>query len=238
MTADHTRDYTCPHCGATKSIVSILSGNTFGGTFWSDCRAFYPMLPQPSPVQRCGKCRHFYYLRDLKPTTGSGYNGTQGELSWEDCKAALRQFQGEWEGKADEEPPAGAKRLLGELSEEDRKMREYTLRLLSLQAFNDTFYRRRHPSFRTSTPEAKPWESDEKLFRENALRLLVLTEGEPSQQLLRIEILRELGQFDEARRLLDAFKPDRNNPEKVANMMRRQVEEGNHAPFIIHGSDN
>ena len=41
----------CPFCGSEKEVMSLVSGNTFGGTVWSDTRREYPMLPEVSPLQ-------------------------------------------------------------------------------------------------------------------------------------------------------------------------------------------
>lgn len=39
---------TCPYCGQTKNIMSLLSGNTFGAQLWSDNKQIAPMLPEIS----------------------------------------------------------------------------------------------------------------------------------------------------------------------------------------------
>lgn len=55
---------TCPHCSGHKHIMSIASGNTFGGTIWSDSKREFPMLPQPSLIQYCPHCGHFFFYED------------------------------------------------------------------------------------------------------------------------------------------------------------------------------
>lgn len=60
---------TCPHCGGHKHIMSIASGNTFGGTIWSDSKRDYPMLPQPSLIQYCPHCGHYFFYEDGKAKT-------------------------------------------------------------------------------------------------------------------------------------------------------------------------
>lgn len=56
----------CPYCKAVKELMSLRSGNTFGGTHWSDTKRIYPMLPQNSDVQKCPSCGKFYFLSDAK----------------------------------------------------------------------------------------------------------------------------------------------------------------------------
>jgi hypothetical protein len=57
---------TCPLCGGHKYISSLASGNTFGATVWSDTKKDYPMLPTPSPVQRCPHCGGYFFYDDAK----------------------------------------------------------------------------------------------------------------------------------------------------------------------------
>ena len=54
----------CPYCKEVKELMSLRSGNTFGGTHWSDTKRIYPMLPQNSDVQKCPSCGKFYFLSD------------------------------------------------------------------------------------------------------------------------------------------------------------------------------
>ena len=57
----------CPHCGGRKYIESISSGNTLQARIWSDYKHEYPMLPHPSPIQRCPKCGKYYFYQDSIP---------------------------------------------------------------------------------------------------------------------------------------------------------------------------
>lgn len=57
---------TCPHCGEHKHIMSINSGNTSGGTVWSDSKHDHPMRPQPSVVQYCPHYCHYFFYEDGK----------------------------------------------------------------------------------------------------------------------------------------------------------------------------
>ena len=49
----------CPFCGGEKEVMSLYSGNTIGGTVWSDTRREYPMLPEVSPIQQCPHCKKY-----------------------------------------------------------------------------------------------------------------------------------------------------------------------------------
>lgn len=88
---------TCPHCGGHKHIMSIASGNTFGGTIWSDSKRDFPMLPQPSVIQYCPHCGHYFFYTDGKPKdVDSGEEDTRknrfGDLSFEQVDAAYDEL--------------------------------------------------------------------------------------------------------------------------------------------------
>ena len=56
----------CPYCQEVKELSSLRSGNTFGGSHWSDTKTIYPMLPKNSDVQKCPGCGNYYFLEDAK----------------------------------------------------------------------------------------------------------------------------------------------------------------------------
>ena len=73
----------CPYCKAVKELMSLRSGNTFGGTHWSDTKRIYPMLPQNSDVQKCPECGKYYFLADAK-TLPSGEDSLKSKRMWLD----------------------------------------------------------------------------------------------------------------------------------------------------------
>ena len=66
MMPSNARLLTCPACGGKKKILSLASGNTFDGEVWSDLKKIYPMLPEPSFVQKCPECGNYYLLSRQK----------------------------------------------------------------------------------------------------------------------------------------------------------------------------
>lgn len=80
---------TCPHCKAEKSLLSLESGNTFGGKQWWDLKTFYPMLPHVSWVQKCPACGGYFLYERAKHREGDDYSGERGELSYADMREAL-----------------------------------------------------------------------------------------------------------------------------------------------------
>ncbi|MCF0253452.1 MAG: hypothetical protein HUK26_03865 [Duodenibacillus sp.] len=81
--------YYCPHCGAPKRMLQLGSGNTFGGSHWSDGREVYPMLPSHSPVQKCPACGGFFWSKKCRTADGAGAGGEAGWLAFEDAEAAV-----------------------------------------------------------------------------------------------------------------------------------------------------
>jgi hypothetical protein len=56
----------CPHCGGYAKKETLLSGNTFGASLWSDCKQIASMLPEFPQVVLCKHCNQFYWVEDAK----------------------------------------------------------------------------------------------------------------------------------------------------------------------------
>jgi hypothetical protein len=56
--------FECPICSCVTIKGSILSGNTFGSTLYSDGKRIAPMLPEFPYLTKCKNCDHFYWLND------------------------------------------------------------------------------------------------------------------------------------------------------------------------------
>lgn len=135
---------TCPHCGKTKEIMSLRSGNTIGAKTWSDNKRIAPMLPEISYVQKCPHCAKCFILSRQKVVYAkSGYSSDCGSLSFAEAKEAFAQLSQEKFRNTEEE--AGVRMLLH-------------------RAYNDYYFRN---GGRRTVAEA-----DQKLFRENALWLI------------------------------------------------------------------
>lgn len=115
MLPAHASLLRCPHCGARKEVLQLMSGNTCGATLWSDTKHIAPMLPSVSYIQRCPECgKYFFYTQEVKAGTSHSYGFQTGELPLEYLKEALAQLQ-----------PTGGD--------------EQTLRINILWAFNDRY---------------------------------------------------------------------------------------------------
>lgn len=182
----------CPSCGAEKALMSIISGNNFDATLWSDGYTYAPMLPELSEVQKCNECGNFFMLEWAESSivkSESEPSLDTGHLSFDEMKSALKY-----------------------LSEKNlTREEELALRLEFLYRYNDAF--RDNTEFKLNlSNEERDQEirdsNDMKLQFENIERLLELLNYDPEEnQLLKAELYRESGKFDESLLVIDKIKP-------------------------------
>ena len=140
----------CPFCKGEKPIMQLMSGNTFGGSIRSDLKTEYPMLPKPSPVQRCPHCGKYYFAYAVESKEGTTETFDKGELTYPEITEALKQMEKE------------------DLSAND----EINLRLLFVHIYNTTY----QLSGEKNQPE--PTEEEQIRFRQQIERLLSIWDVE------------------------------------------------------------
>ena len=141
----------CPFCKGEKPVIQLMSGNTCGATQRSDLKTDYPMLRQPSPVQRCPHCGKYYFSYSVESKDASFQSFDQGDLSYQEITEALKQF---------EQQPM-------ELQD------EINLRLLFIQTYNTTY------QLEGKESSISPTHEEQSLFREQIRQLLEIWETEP-----------------------------------------------------------
>lgn len=177
-----TKYMQCPCCGAKKAIKSVLSGNTFESTLWSDGRSIAPMLPRVSPIQKCQHCNQYSFLHEWKELDDTcGEAGTFGDLTYAETKEAYTQLSN------------------SKLSGEDT----LTISLEFVHKFNDYFYR---------SDEYHRFSDDEDSLYKNALydAISYLGYGD-DEQVLKCEFFREAGDFRVAEEQLLFVKNEANS---------------------------
>ena len=92
MLPDNATILVCPYCGGEKEVLSLMSGNRFGGRRWWDWKEDYPMLPHVSYVQKCPHCGMYYMLYSAKKKKGTDESFELGHLSYQEMREALAQF--------------------------------------------------------------------------------------------------------------------------------------------------
>jgi hypothetical protein len=176
MMPSNARLLTCPACGGKKKILSLASGNTFDGEVWSDLKKIYPMLPEPSFVQKCPECGNYYLLSRQKTVEyDKEFSFEKGELSYSELKAAYEQFKSSIDLDTKE---------------------ELEILMMIVHAHNDLYYR--DFGVRNESKESR------EEFRKYVMLLIeMLTES--NQQLYKAELYREICEFGNSLKTLEGI---------------------------------
>lgn len=199
----------CPYCGGTKEVMSLVSGNTFGGTVWSDTRRHYPMLPEVSPIQKCPHCGKYYFIEQAKhrmahdDESGLSSFGELGTLNYNELKEAKAQ--------------------MSHLTLTD--MQRWIIGHQLFMAYNDEFRRDRGSSGSVPTGQ------DKDVFESVVGELLEGIDSSPDYDLFHAELLRETGRFDEARDIL--LRHTAEDDRWVVDAMLKHIEERDTLPFLL-----
>jgi len=169
----------CPHCGKSAKKQTLISSNTFGAQLWSDARRFAPMKPESPSLVLCKKCNQFYWTKDAKKMTEINNSAEQKEKYRNVDFIEFPTFHQYF--KALETIP-------------DEKF----IRIRIWQSFNDFF---RNGKEKEITQDLQDLNST------NLCALLkLLDESDQNNLLMKTEILRNLGWFEESKQLLDRIK--------------------------------
>ena len=198
MLPAHSALLRCPHCGALKEVLQLMSGNTIGATLWSDGKEIAPMLPRVSRIQRCPTCsKYFFYSLDVTSGTSNRYGSQSGELPLEYLKQALTQLQ-----------PTGND--------------EHILRINILWAFND-----RYGDMEQSDIPIEEWE-----YHVDNVHHLVQMDIDA---LLRAELFREIGDFEQAIQILQSHEVA-DNLKDLQRQLLQQAQQHNRKIFVLYGN--
>ena len=204
-----TKILICPFCGGKKGVITLLSGNTFDGTVWSDTRRYYPMMPELSPIQKCPHCYKFYFI-------------DQAESHYIDDITLLQDSDKGIKNLSVAEALMAVKQMENiSLT----KTQRWELRHQYFLAYNDAY--RRHPDRADSSPTPEETE----LFHEAIDALLDGIDCTDEFILFHAELLREAGRFDQALQVL----AQNHNPDDrwVVERMKAQITRRNPLPFLL-----
>lgn len=204
----------CPFCGGTKEVMSLVSGNTCGATVWSDTRRDYPMLPEVSPIQECPHCHKFYFIEQAKHEYSKDPNSEMN---------SFMQL-----GKLTYPQLVRAKKQMETLSLV--KMQRWILNHQIFMAFNDSF--RREPE-KVAFP---PREEDIQIYKDTIAELLNGIDQSEDYELFHAELLRESGRFEEAKGVLLKHKSEEDK--WVVDAMLKHIEQTDTAPFLLVENGN
>ena len=182
----------CSQCEQPFAEPTLMSGNTFGATFWTDGKREAPMLPETPWLVKCPHCGQMLWLDEAKELgeeepfgRSSRWPGARryAELTESDYLAAVGM----------------------PLADSAEKVRY--IRMRAWWAANDRL-RRDSGEAGGAVPEDT---------RHNMEALLAgLSEADQQERLMRAELARELGRFDEAVRLLAT-----NYSDELQHVVRR-----------------
>jgi hypothetical protein len=186
MTPGPIKIIKCPNCGGLACYGTLRSGNTIGARTWTDGRQIAPMLPHPPAVVKCSQCPECYWLSGAE-TVGEydpwDREAPPADPSWKNVESIEEPTEEEY-----------AKALAGTLASTPKEVR--SLRILAWWRANDP-YRNQLDLMRVSR------QPHSKSFRSNLESLVgLMKDGEVNDLLMKAEILRELGRFDEAESVL------------------------------------
>lgn len=194
----------CPRCGMLVRRQTLLSGNTLGAIYWTDGKCEAPMLPDLPDLVRCRGCGGFYWLAEakvegtLEPDLGPG----SVPEAWLRAPVVQHPTVTDY-----------LDALSSGVTIDPQKERHLRLRLW--WAINDLV---RHDAASEVPPEYREAAAD------NLRRLFdLLDEDEPEERVMKAEAARELGDFQEALRLLDHV-PEQVRP--AAEVVRALAQQG------------
>lgn len=196
---------TCPECHKQKFVLSLLSGNTFGAEYWSDQKEIAPMLPRVSPLQLCEGCHHYYFLEDQDDEY------SEEVVSVERGLLSLEQLLEAYE----------------ELKDSLSPNKEFILRVMLLQAFNDRYYR----GMRKLNMTAR----DKAIFKSNVKELVKLDKYNSNEmKLFLAEMYREIGEYEVAAKVLSDLVDATGMTEKIRQEMINRVNAKDSEVFLLN----
>lgn len=175
----------CPHCGGTKKLLSLMSGNTFRGHQYWDLKEDYPMLPHVSYVQKCPHCGKYFILSEAKTSEGTEESFERGQLSYPELREAWAQLRKAAKGSARSD-----------------------LLLEYVWAYNDT-YQRVDPE-NPDEKKPKPTEEEKEEFKHVIMDLTICFPVD--NDLIHAEFFREAGMFEECIKVVDAVGAQTEEP--------------------------
>jgi hypothetical protein len=186
MTSYTQETIECPHCRAAMAVLLLHTCNTFGATSYTDGYIKGEMYDETCWLNVCPSCGEYFWLEDAKPRTGDGVQ----------TRAAVGLL-----------PPAEGVRDEG--YETALRARPWKNRAQELYLRIRAWWWSNMPYREQSGTEFAVSEQN----KENLTRLLELLDTDDAHQtLMRAEIYRQLGRFEQAIATLDDDFDDRYGP--------------------------
>lgn len=207
----------CPKCGEEKRMMSIISGNTFGATQWSDMYREAPMLPTLSEVQKCPKCNSYFLLSQAKDrydeAEDASFSADTGRLSYQEMKEALSLLKND------------------SLTLDDK----INIRLEFLHRYNDAFRDiEENYEIYSDDMSLERNDADRKLNQENIIALIgLLNQDSTENTLLIAELYREAGYFESCIETLKKYHTYSDYERSFVKQLQRKALEQDDVVFVI-----
>jgi hypothetical protein len=200
MTLGPTIIRKCKECGELFSQDTIGSGNTFGATQWTDGKLDAPMLPDQPALVKCPTCSAVVWIEEQEVVGEISKWGSRGETN------------PAFENAQSYDTPTFDDYIeflnLGSCNKEQQRY----VRLRAWWHSND---------FQRFTGSEFP-PTDSKIANMEAFALL-LDEHDETDRLMKAEVYRELGKFENADRLLEQPFSDAMTP--TVDLIRELVRQ-------------
>lgn len=170
----------CPHCSGKFTQPTMASGNTFGAKFWPDGKMDAPMMPEYPAYVGCPHCKGNFWVEDTNVVKSFGYNEEREipDLTLDSNQNPIPYTV-----------PTKKIYLQGLEDLNITKENEIYLRSKLMQLYNDV---NRDQKVQKPAIAAQI---------ENWNRLLeILDSNDTQEKLLKVEIYREMSNFEEAKK--------------------------------------
>ena len=185
--------YECPKCGYLLKKSTLISGNTFYGTDYSDGKSINPMLPDFPDLTKCKKCDNIFWLSNLKKI------GEDDSSWWEVANS-------KW-ANVEYAEFLNIKDLFRAL-EISKPQEEEIIRTWILWAFNDRI--------RDGGKGMFIEEDDKDLWEQNCKALLnLLSDDNFDKKYMKAELYRNLGEFEKCIDLIESINFNDKNDKDI-----------------------
>jgi len=193
MMYDSYNVYKCTNCDYHVSIPTVISQNTFGAKVYSDAKVVAPMLENRNDLAKCKTCQTFFWLRSENKI---------GAYGTEDEHHSLRKSSDSLISIVDNFNIYDFFKALVQNNLVTNKDYEIYIRKHIMWLYNDRI------RFDQNIFQE---EHDEKLWKDNLKKLYNLLDDTDKNLMLKAEIQRNLGDFENCLEILKNIHNDELN---------------------------
>lgn len=203
----------CSSCAGLISVSTIASGNTFGAKFWTDGVMHAPMLPVTPKLAKCPYCASIVFLQNLELLEELGF---LRPFEFHIDEPNKEPFEVKQHHSAKKYERANFLELIKFVT--NNKLSSEAERIARIQVWREGNDARRASDIPISLIEAEI---------KNLEQMLPLLDGPHDySDLVKVEVLRNLGMFDEAKELF-----------KNADFARNEEDSAQFILELIESSD-